>query len=130
MYNRKMPIKSWIFLAVGGAIGTVCRVWVMQRMQSLTASAFPWGTFVVNIVGCFLIGLLWVLAEKYQVSTPVRLFAIAGLLGGFTTFSTFGLDALLLMTQNTFFQSALYVMASVGVGFLCVKVGWVVGRWF
>jgi len=40
------------------------------------------------------------------------------------------LDALLLMTQNTFFQSALYVMASVGVGFLCVKVGWVVGRWF
>lgn len=83
----------WLILFAGGGLGAILRfalaLWVDQRAQV----PFPWGTLAVNVVGCFAIGLLATFADEHRVLTPsLRLFLVAGLLGGFTTFSTFGLE--------------------------------------
>jgi len=84
---------KWLILFTGGGIGATLRfavaLWVDERAQV----SFPWGTLVVNVAGCFLIGVIATLADEHRVLAPgVRLFLIAGVLGGFTTFSTFGLE--------------------------------------
>ena len=82
---------------------------------------FPWATFLVNVVGCFLIGLFYALSAKFNLSAEVRLLLTAGLCGGFTTFSTFCNDNLLLLRQGEMLMMILYIVLSLVLGvFACL----------
>jgi len=104
-------------VACGGAIGSVGRYATGVLMGRLLGTGFPWGTLVVNIVGAFLMGaLIEALALRFSVSQEVRAFAAIGLLGGFTTFSSFALDAAALFQRGQLGISFLYVAATLVAG--------------
>lgn len=101
-------------VAAGGALGSVARYLVGVASTRAFGLAFPWGTLIVNVAGSFLIGALVALfAIKADLSQEVRLFLTVGLCGGFTTFSTFSLDAWALMERGQWWQAAAYVAGSV-----------------
>jgi CrcB protein len=121
-------VKWWILFA-GGGIGTALRfalaLWVDERAQL----SFPWGTLAVNVSGCFLIGFVATFADEHRVLGPgVRLFLIPGVLGGFTTFSTFGLETWRLVEEGLGAAAALNAVASLGGSIAAVVVGILVAR--
>lgn len=111
-------------IALGGALGAVSRYWAMHYVTQLMPARFPWGTFVVNALGSLLIGVFYVLvAEKVTLSEQWRAILLVGYLGAFTTFSTFSLDALLLIQDGHIIQASLYVIASVVICILAAGIG-------
>lgn len=118
-------MKSILLVGCGGFAGSVARYLATGWLTHPAGSGgFPWGTFAVNIAGCLLIGLLAGLAARSgALSAEARLFLFAGLLGGFTTFSAFGLEAVDLMTSGQAATAGIYVLASVAAGLLAVWVG-------
>lgn len=100
-----------IAVAAGGAIGAVCRYSVGLLAANLV---FPWGTMIVNIAGSFLMGLLMAaFAQVWDASQATRLFLTVGILGGFTTFSAFSLDSILLLEKGQTLAAVFYIVASV-----------------
>jgi fluoride exporter len=111
-------------VAVGGAAGSVARYMVALFAAQRLSATFPWGTLIVNVLGCFLVGLLATLADEFAVLRPeTRILLVIGFLGGFTTFSSFSLDALRLLEANELFRSALYFAGSIGLSFLAAIGG-------
>lgn len=107
-------MSTYIAIAFGGAIGAVSRYWLYSAVQRLHDSGFPLGTFVVNVLGSFLIGVFFVLlAEKAQIAEQWRPIIVVGFLGGLTTFSTFSLDALLLFEQGLYNTALFYIISSI-----------------
>ena len=108
------------FVGVGGFIGSVLRYWVTGAVYMfLPAPRIPWGTLVVNVAGCFAIGLLGALAETRGVLTAsARLFLFIGVLGGFTTFSTFGYETLALLREQAVARALLNagLQLTLGIG--------------
>ncbi|MGB5442615.1 MAG: fluoride efflux transporter CrcB [Gammaproteobacteria bacterium] len=101
-------------IAAGGAIGAVLRYWLSTAIQSRTASAFPYGTLTVNVVGSLLIGFLYIwLTERMVVGPAGRAFVLIGVLGAFTTFSTFSIETLNLMESGQPGKALVNVLASV-----------------
>ena len=101
-------------IAAGGAIGAVLRYWVSTAVQGRSASVFPYGTFTVNVVGSLLIGFLYIwLIERMAAGPAVRAFALVGVLGAFTTFSTFSMETLNLMEAGHLGKALVNVLASV-----------------
>jgi fluoride exporter len=104
-----------MYVAIGGAFGSLCRYACMQLIARLHETPFPYGTFLVNISGSFLMGL-WiavvalVLPERQK---DLHLLVAVGALGGFTTFSTFSLDAFMLLEKQLYTQAAIYMAGSV-----------------
>jgi CrcB protein len=88
------------WIALGGSLGALLRHGLSSLAQRLLSPTFPWGTLVANLVGCFLIGALWVLATECSFSQNVRVFVITGGIGSLTTFSTYGLESLLLLREG------------------------------
>ena len=120
---------KWLILFSGGGLGAVLRfaltLWIDQRAQT----SFPWGTLSVNVVGCFLVGLVATLADEHRMLSPgMRLFLIAGVLGGFTTFSTFGLETWRLVKDGIASLAALNVAASFAGSLSAVILGVLLGR--
>lgn len=116
-------------VATGGAIGSVFRYLVGVWSMRLGGPNFPWGTLAVNIVGSFLIGLLVELvARRLNASMEMRLFLVTGVLGGFTTFSSFSLDAVSLFERGAIGLSAFYILASLVVSIAAVFAGLALGR--
>ncbi|MGV2050848.1 fluoride efflux transporter CrcB [Agrobacterium salinitolerans] len=116
-------------VAAGGAIGSVFRYLVGVLCMRLAGPNFPWGTLAVNVAGSFLIGLLVELvARRLNASMEMRLFLVTGVLGGFTTFSSFSLDAVSLFERGTLGLSAVYVLASLVVSIAAVFAGLALGR--
>jgi CrcB protein len=120
---------KWLLLFLGGGVGASLRfalaAWVDQR----AGVAFPWGTLAVNAAGCFAIGVLATVADEHRLLTPaLRLFLVAGLLGGFTTFSTFGLETWQLVADRHLVAALFNVFASVALGLLGVVLGVVLAR--
>jgi len=109
----------------GGFFGAVFRYLLSGFVQNLTKSiGFPYGTMVVNIVGCLLIGILWQMDELRGIlSTESRLLLLVGVLGAFTTFSTFGNETLNLIYDNKMGPAILNVSVSVAIGLGAVWVG-------
>lgn len=107
-------MKLLVAIALGGATGALARYFVSQQMTQWLGAGFPWGTFTVNVVGSFVLGLL---AETFALaadaSPTLRGFLIVGLLGSFTTFSTFSLDVALLFQRDRIDLAALYIGGSV-----------------
>lgn len=118
-----------LLVAIGGAIGSVGRYFVNLWAVRLFGPAFPWGTFAVNVVGGFAIGLVAELViRKFSGSTEMRLLLITGVLGGFTTFSAFSLDAIVLFERGEITLSAVYIVSSVVISILAVCGGLALGR--
>ena len=106
-----MATLLWIML--GGAVGTGARYLVAGLLNSADAGAFPYGTLTVNLVGCLLIGVLATLfGDATGTQAQLKLALIVGCLGGFTTFSAFGLEAFGLMQSGAMTSAAIYVLAS------------------
>ena len=112
-------IRNILLVAVGGAVGSVCR----YLLSSMNAASWPWGTFVVNILGSLIIGLLVGLISKGVFSPEMKLLLVTGFCGGFTTFSTFANESFGMMKAGDVLMTAIYIGASIVVGILAVWGG-------
>ena len=118
-----------IILAAGGAIGTVLRYSVSGLTHRAVSGMFPWGTLAVNLTGSFLIGVLWGIFEVQNISSNIRTFLFVGILGGFTTFSTFALESLNLMRDGEMKFAFSNVLASNILGILLVFAGFIASKY-
>jgi fluoride exporter len=120
-------MRLLLAIALGGAIGALARHFAAGQVMRLTGGHFPWGTITVNVVGCFVMGaLIEVMALKWSVGPEMRAFLTVGMLGAFTTFSTFSLDVALLTERGdpvaAFGYIAASVLASVGALFAGLRL--------
>ena len=117
-------MKAMGIIWLGGGLGSVLRYLSQVWVSRILGISFPFGTFLVNILGCFLIGLFFAVAEKYAFFTSEwRLFLITGLCGGFTTFSSFSYEGLSLYKQGDYGYFFLYLILSVVIGLLATMLG-------
>lgn len=116
-------------IATGGAIGAVGRYLTMASIGHWFGHGFPYGTLVVNIIGSFAFGaLIEVLALTWSPSAEVRAFFVVGLLGAFTTFSTFSLDVVTLIERGEFLPAASYIIASMVLTVAALFFGMIIFR--
>jgi len=114
-------MKTILAVALGGAIGSIARLLMNNNIVKLTGDGLPWGIFVINVTGSFLIGLLIaVFAHFWQPSQAMRAFLVTGICGGFTTFSSFSLDFANLWERGDMAWAAGYAVASVAVSVLAL----------
>ena len=120
-----------LFIACGGAAGSVMRFGVSSLVYSISGRAFPYGTLTVNVVGSFLMGLMSViLIEKLSISAEWRAAVLIGFLGAFTTFSTFSLETLQLIQQGELSKAGLNMLISVFSCVLAIWLGFILGKQF
>ena len=122
-------MQKTIFIAVAGLVGTLLRYWLSGVVARQYGETFPWGTIAVNLVGCFLAGAMFYVAEeRFLLSPTLRAAIMIGLLGGFTTFSSYGLQTFTLLRDSQFGLAALNVAASNVLGLLMVWAGYIAFR--
>ncbi|MDR3575976.1 MAG: fluoride efflux transporter CrcB [Anaerolineaceae bacterium] len=118
--------KDSIWVAIGSAIGGVSRFWLAEAFAAWLGTDFPWGTVVVNITGCFLIGFFSALTGpdgRILVSTTTRQFVMIGICGGYTTFSSFSLQTLNMAQKGDWSQAGLHIGISMIFCLLAVWMG-------
>lgn len=116
-------MKIILAIGIGSFIGGILRYLLSLFIQNKFLSTFPFGTMSVNILGCFLIGLVFGLSDRGNISMEVRLFLATGFLGGFTTFSAFSNETIAMLRDGQLWQSFMYIICSVGVGLLATFTG-------
>jgi fluoride exporter len=117
-------IKNILLVGLGGGIGSICRYLCQRWAVYVYPHAFPWGTFAVNLIGCFAIGIFWGLSfRSFTTNENWKLFLMTGLCGGFTTFSAFTLEGIGLIREQRLFLFFSYVAASVLLGLLATYAG-------
>lgn len=116
-------MKIIALIGIGSFIGGIFRYLLSLSVQNKLLSAYPFGTFTVNIVGCLAIGIVFGLSEKFNFSPEWRLFLATGICGGFTTFSTFSLETMNLLKDGQYLYSFLYISSSVIMGLMAVYLG-------
>ncbi|MCO5237709.1 MAG: fluoride efflux transporter CrcB [Chitinophagaceae bacterium] len=122
-------LKHILLVGLGGGLGSVLRYLAQWFISRNTQILFPLGTFIVNVTGCFLIGLFYAFASRgNMLSTEMRFFLITGLCGGYTTFSSFSYENLELLKQSHYLQFALYSGSSVLLGLVAAVGGMAFGR--
>ena len=120
-------LKNILIIGSGGFLGSIARYLVSQLNLTVTFHSVPVGTLLVNILGSFAIGFLTGIAEKSMILTPEwRLFLMVGLCGGFTTFSAFANENLMLIHNGQILTVLLYTGLSIFLGFLAVYLGYVI----
>jgi CrcB protein len=109
-------------IGIGGAIGSLLRFWMSSWVHSFAGRSFPYGTLAVNVLGCFVVGMLFVFfTERFSENTLLRAGLVIGVLGGFTTFSAFSIETFDLLEQGAFLKA----FANVGLGLvLCIGGTW------
>lgn len=118
-----------LLIGLAGFIGTLSRYWLSGVVARRYGETFPMGTLVVNLVGCFLVGLLfYLLQERFLVNQTVRTVILIGFLGGFTTFSSFGLQTFTLLQDGEFALAALNVLGANVIGLILVWAGYTLAR--
>lgn len=117
-------IQNIIMVALGSCCGGVLRWLVSQFFQKFSFYHYPLGTFTVNVIGCFCIGLFYALFEKYNIGNQsVRLFLTVGFCGSFTTFSTFINENISLLQNNNYVVSLIYLCLSIFLGMAAMLLG-------
>lgn len=120
---------GWLWVAMGGAIGASLRyaagLWLFKPQMQ-----FPWPTWWINILGCLCAGIFFACSQKYPVlQQEARLFLMVGILGGFTTFSSFGLESFLLFKQGAMGLVVLYALSSLIIGIIVLALGFYLTSW-
>ncbi|HEX4900169.1 MAG TPA: fluoride efflux transporter CrcB [Pyrinomonadaceae bacterium] len=114
-----------IFVGVAGLVGTLGRYWLSGLIARRYGETFPWGTLVVNALGCFVTGAVYYVSEeRFLVSPTVRSVILIGLLGGFTTFSSYGLQTFTLLREGEFGLAVMNVTLSNVLGVLLIWAGY------
>ena len=122
-------VRNYVYVFFGGRLGASLRYWLSGVIPRYAESQFPYGILIVNIVGCFLIGLLMSTFEERFVITPtLRIFLTIGILGGFTTFSTFSYETVAMLRDSEFLKAGLYVGTSVFLGLGGTHLGSLIGK--
>lgn len=122
--------KVLIAVFLGGGTGSLLRYCVQMALhERIVPYSFPWATFAVNILGSFLIGLFYTLSARFNLSTEVRMLLTTGLCGGFTTFSTFSNDGVIMIKQGFCGLFLLYTLLSVAAGVAAAFAGGAAGRY-
>ena len=122
-----MPVI--VGVALGGALGASARYGIDRAIEARSDSVFPWATFVINLSGCFLIGLISAtLIDRHHLPAWVRVGLVMGVIGGYTTFSTFAQESLDLVDTHDLAAAIAYVGGSVVIGVLAVYAGQMAGR--
>ncbi|WP_310557435.1 fluoride efflux transporter CrcB [Flavobacterium sp.] len=117
-------MKTIIYIAIGGGLGSVLRYVTTIFVTKYASSNFPYATFLTNVLGCLLIGLFFGYFEKQNtISQDLKFFLITGFCGGYTTFSAFSNENIQLLQTNQFFTAILYITLSVFIGLLATWVG-------
>ena len=117
-------LRTLLLIGMGGFLGSVSRYLLGQGLHRIFDTIFPIGTMTVNIVGSFIIGVVYSLAERDNLISPeIRMFLAVGFCGGFTTFSSFAFDKLNLLKDSGFLYLSMYLGGSVFLGLLAVYLG-------
>ena len=117
-----------LYVAIGGAIGSAARYLVGAWLSSLLGPDFPWGTSFVNVTGSFVIGVVTVLVQGGVLPAGAQFFVAVGILGGYTTFSTYSYETIQLIMDGSFGFALLNVFGQLLLGFVGVYLGIVLGR--
>ena len=123
-------ILTYAWVALGGALGSMARFWMASAVAAVTGLAFPWGTLAINVIGSFVIGMVFALTGpggRLDVSSDARIFVMVGLCGGFTTFSSFSLQTLMLLQDGYLLRAGAYILGSVVLCLLFVWLGFLLG---
>jgi len=116
-------MKLILLIGTGSFLGGSFRYLLSQFVQGRFLSSYPYGTFTVNIIGCFIIGLVFALSGKYNLSPEWRLFLATGICGGFTTFSSFSFETMAMIREGQYLYSFLYIGSSIFLGLIAVYLG-------
>lgn len=117
-------LRTLLLVGMGGFLGSISRFLVGQALHRIFDTVFPIGTMTVNIVGSFIIGVVYSLAERDNLISPeIRMFLAVGFCGGFTTFSSFAFDKLNLLKDSGFLYLSMYLGGSIFLGLLAVYLG-------
>ena len=122
-------IKNLLLIGLGGGLGSMARYLCQKWFMDHYSHSYPWGTFIVNITGCFLIGLLWGITFKsFAGNESWKLFLMTGICGGYTTFSAFSLEGIGLIKEQKPGLFLLYIGGSVVIGLLATYAGMKISR--
>jgi CrcB protein len=122
-------MMQWLAIAAGGGLGALLRYWTSSGVHALLGRGFPYGTLTVNVLGSLLMGFLYVwLLDRVVTGPLVRAFLLIGLLGGFTTFSTFSIESLNLIEAGQLLKAFANVMLSVTVCITAAGLGVLIAR--
>ena len=116
-------MRTVLLIGLGSFIGGTSRYLLSQLIQNKALTSFPYGTLTVNVIGCLLIGIVFGISERFGISDEWRLFLATGLLGGFTTFSAFSYESIILIREGHAGSALLYIGCSVMLGLLATYVG-------
>jgi CrcB protein len=119
-------LATWIWIAVGSALGGVARHWCNEIAARWVGLDFPWGTLLINVLGSFIIGVFFTLTGpdgRFDASLDAKAFVMVGICGGYTTFSAFSLQTLALMQEGAWLRAGAYIVASVALCLLAVWIG-------
>lgn len=121
-------MKTALLVGLGSFIGGSGRYLISKMLQQNIVNSFPYGTLTVNVVGCFLIGVVYGWSSKNPLDATWQLFLTTGILGGFTTFSAFSMEAINLMKSGNLYGAILYIFLSVLVGLTATAIGYWIAR--
>ena len=122
-------VRKILLLSFAGAFGTLSRYWLAGFVQKLVGPTFPWGTWAVNVLGCLLFGLVWVMSEeRFLISGETRLVVLVGFMGAFTTFSTYVFESSQMGMDGQVLPMVLNLAGQNLVGFAALMLGMVIGR--
>lgn len=122
-------MTRYVMIAIGGSLGAIARYEVATMIQARIPAGFPWGTFVVNVSGCLVMGVATTLLTERLVVNPAWRFLVpVGFIGAYTTFSTFELEAFRANTEGAWLIGGAYVVGSVVAGYLALWAGVVAAR--
>ena len=122
-------MESIVAIGLAGLVGTLCRYWISYAVDSRFGATFPFGTVFVNLIGCFLIGFLfYTFASRFTVHETIRSAVFVGFLGGFTTFSSFGIQTFTLIQNGQILLAGVNMLVSNAGGLICVWAGSLLSR--
>src|ERR1035438_2034728 len=128
MGKEQSDLLKYLFVGIGGCLGSILRFWLGSYIGSKMGTRFPYGTLVINVTGSFLIGFFALLTVKTHWSPNWRYLIPIGFIGGYTTFSSFEYETLRTIQDGQIALGVLYVATSVVVGFVAVWGGMIAGR--